>query len=514
MPAIDIESSIRPLDAEGEWWGTRAPVSIIPPMSKPVAVEAIPTKRMARMSGWAQPANLSQITDLTRMQSAFRAAERGRTELLFTLYRDYCSNNSHIVTELGKRLMVVCSEPCTVIPFEQGNAQDQKAADACMKMIDLVEGDGWMRAMKWLLHSCFYPMMVCEKLFEQVTATEEGINLRWRLKNLSPVNPLLYCYYIPYVTSNVIGDDNPKLRPAQPPAQMNQMTIPLPNDRVTDYNPDDWEAELRFWSTFHNGMIDYSWADVYRPEPDRHLVHRGNFTIQPDNFGGPGRSCLVPAIMSVIGRDHFAKFMENFGKPIPVFKVDMEQRDVVAQLQNFWLKARELHALFVNQGAEVDKFDVRVDQGAAGHAQFIGHCQDEISKVIVGQTLSTSAAPTGMGSGVAKLQGEVRDDIRRFDHLMMATTLEKGLLRQFLMLNGISGRVRVSFGGLAEADVKLLAQSLQLLQAAGMELTDNSIEGMGQRIGFRIQRIAPERLQMTGPKGDKAQMDAPKPENN
>lgn len=57
------------------------------------------------------------------------------------------------------------------------------------------------------------------------------------------------------------------------------------------------------------------------------------------------------------------------------------------------------------------------------------------SKAILGQTLSAESKSTGLGSGVADLQGEVRDDILKSDARQIAATLTRDLIYPLLALN-------------------------------------------------------------------------------
>jgi phage gp29-like protein len=58
------------------------------------------------------------------------------------------------------------------------------------------------------------------------------------------------------------------------------------------------------------------------------------------------------------------------------------------------------------------------------------------SKAILGGDLSSTAKATGMGSGVANLQGEVRKDLRDSDAKQIQGTLTRDLLYPILALNG------------------------------------------------------------------------------
>ena len=464
----------------------------------------VPMRRRGRMSGWSQTANLSTVSDVARLQAAIRAAERGVTTQLFTLYRDFIAAGGHLGSELAKRKMALCAEPLSIVPSRKGNNADQRAADTVRKVIDNCES--WERDELSLLDSCFYPLSVGEKIFHPVNDFSGDVPIRWGLKQIARVDPLLFCFQIPYVATGGSG----AIQSIQAPGGL-APSIPVNGNPDSQYDVDDWEPDLRFWNTLPNGYIDYTWGNVYRPDPSRHLIHRGNFMVMPDNFGGPGRGCLFWAFFAAQGRDWFSRAVEYFGMPVPMVKADLENVDVLEKLQEMFSQAYKLRAFFLNIGTEAEWKEARTEQMAQAYSSYIHLCHDEISKSIIGQSLSSHPQSTGQGSGQAKLANDVRDDIRRFDHIMAGQTLRRGLFRQIMDYNGVTNAEppRAHWGGATEADVKLLGQALQQLTQAQIEPTDDALEEIGERMGFRIQRISPEKIAMMGPYGDKATIDAP-----
>ena len=97
-----------------------------------------------RSSGWSQVQNLSQNLDIAKVQSAFRAAERGDCTLLFAYYRDLLISTSMVTTELSKRKLSVLAEPHTILPVDKKNADD---VDACLAITqEISKLKGWTRA--------------------------------------------------------------------------------------------------------------------------------------------------------------------------------------------------------------------------------------------------------------------------------------------------------------------------------------------------------------------------------
>lgn len=128
-------------------------------------------------------------------------------------------------------------------------------------------------------------------------------------------------------------------------------------------------------------------------------------------------------------------------------------------------------------------------------------CERSQSKAILGQTLSAEAKATGMGSGVADLQSEVRDDILRSDAAQFASTLTRDLVYPLLVLNGanldsLRRCPRFVFDTAEPEDMKLYAESLPKLVGIGVQVPAS---------------YAHVKLRIPLPKDGEAVLTAPKP---
>ena len=112
-------------------------------------------------------------------------------------------------------------------------------------------------------------------------------------------------------------------------------------------------------------------------------------------------------------------------------------------------------------------------------------------ELIVGQTGSTKQLASGLNSGGNKQHETVRQDIRQFDGKLLGETIRDQLCRQLLSINGFIGRPpRMVWGGLSpEAQASLGGLVVDLAQS-GLEPTDESVETLGEQIGFALQRKA------------------------
>ncbi|MCW3835982.1 DUF935 domain-containing protein [Sphingomonas canadensis] len=68
-------------------------------------------------------------------------------------------------------------------------------------------------------------------------------------------------------------------------------------------------------------------------------------------------------------------------------------------------------------------------------SRFLAWVNDEISKLVLGQTSSADAKSGGLGTGQADLHGEVRKDIRDFDAMLLSVTLTSTIGKWIVQFN-------------------------------------------------------------------------------
>ena len=183
-------------------------------------------------------------------------------------------------------------------------------------------------------------------------------------------------------------------------------------------------------------------------------------------------------------------------------------------------EARIVNALAVNKDATVELVEMNMANASDAHKIFMDFCNDQITLLICGQVLSSHARAQGLGSGAAGLQGQVREDIIRFDQLCLNNVLQHQLFRQYLDINGIRGNTpRIVWGGSNTIqDSKDLAISLYNLNQAGITVEDSALDDLGTRFGFELKRMeqAPtvEKSEMPEKSLNKESKEQPKEETN
>lgn len=388
-----------------------------------------PRPKSTTTNSGQEPESIISKADADKVASALRSAQGGFTQPLFALYRDIILTHSHIQSELMKRKLAVLGDQFRVLPYDKKVQADKDAAAFCEKAI--YEIKGWRMFCSALLDSVIYPVSVVEKVY---AASSSG----FAISEMIPVPH----YLLDYKTGSMMI-------------------------RAVDEKGKVLETFLE-------------------PDPERYIIHRGHLLNTPDQFGGPMRSLVFWWLASVMNREWWIQFLEKFGEGFLIGKYSRpEDRDVILAA---FKTAKRLRAMAVTKTTEIELKESS-QSGALTFEKFHEIGNREISRLILGQTLSASTDPTGMGSGTSNLQGEVRDDIKQLDGQMLGETIRDQFLVQLCRINGLSGRAPyLSWGSQSPKDQKGIADLLAVLANAGMEPDDDAIEPISERIGFSLRR--------------------------
>ena len=174
--------------------------------------------------------------------------------------------------------------------------------------------------------------------------------------------------------------------------------------------------------------------------------------------------------------------------PFPVGKYPAGDTAAKASLQSAFSNALRIGGMVVSDQTTIELIEA---SGSSTDAfeRLQKWAERQIQIAIVGQDLSSSSAPTGLGSGVATLQGQVRDDMTAFDSQMIGQTLTDHLAKPHLSINGLRGSCKVEIG--AASNLRAMGQLASVLPsifAAGMELTDDGISTISRMLGVGLQR--------------------------
>lgn len=389
-----------------------------------------PADRVSVMSPLQELPNVAMTMTADRLVEILNAAENGDTRELFALYRDVVCD-SHIQAEFSKRKAAILGDPISLIPYESENPNDEAAKTLCQP---IVTSQTFRDAFSHLLNSTLWPLSVVEKV------------------------------YAPSGSGFVLGELVP----------VHYQLLDFTKGPLYIYDVDETGRPL---STSHPA------------DPDRYIIHRAHLMPIPDRWGGPMRSLLFWWMLRSMSRQWWGNFLERFG--IPFLKGKYKDAEGRAVLERAFASACRLGAIVVSQGTEAEIVQAAKGDSSASYEQFIELCNREISKLILGQTLSSTATPTGIGGGATPLQAEVRDDLRKLDAASLAQTVQSQLFSQYLAINNQRGRSpQILFGSDSASETATLFATVKGLSEAGFEPDDDGLANISKRVGFAVRRKA------------------------
>ena len=382
-----------------------------------------------------EPVDTLATLSADRVHAAIIAAEQGDTELLFAIYRDILISDSHIQSCIETRFLAVLGDDPLITPRNPAKPEDVAAAEAIQAAMDRLPD--FMGMCADLLWGILWPLSMVERTYR--ASEEPGLQYDW-------------------------GDVSP----------------------VPDY--------LFRWTTGHLELAEIDPATRmrsgkwFKPDPNRYITHRGHLLRHPDCWGGPMRALMWWYLLKTMDREWWVRFLDRFGTPFPVAKFEKSDDRSRQILERALKLSTRIGGIVVSSATQVEL--VQANTAAAdAHQRFFGVCNDEISRRILGQTLSSTSAPTGIGSGASTLQGQVRDDIATFDKKRYAQTVRSQFFAPWLKLNGFKGSPpNITFGGDEQEEVGVTAEALSKLYTAGMRVTDKSLPDLSKRVGLELER--------------------------
>lgn len=188
------------------------------------------------------------------------------------------------------------------------------------------------------------------------------------------------------------------------------------------------------------------------------------------------RVLVWPFIYKSYSIGDLAEFLETYGLPIILGKYYKgaspdEKSSLMHAVTALGHDARAI----MPKEMEIEIQKVTGSGDSSTHLSMVDWAERSISKGILGQVLSAEAKATGMGSGVADLQGEVREDIRNSDCRKLAGTLTRDLVYALGVINkpGIDWLRRCPrfvFDLGEPEDLKLYAESLPKIAQNGARI--------------------------------------------
>ncbi len=204
------------------------------------------------------------------------------------------------------------------------------------------------------------------------------------------------------------------------------------------------------------------------------IVHRHQAKSGYLSRAGLHRVLAWPYLFKAYSVRDFAEFLEIFGIPLRLGKYPAG-----AQAHEKATLLRAVTAIGHNAaGIMPEGMSIEIEEAAKGSADpfmaLIDWAERSESKAIVGQTTSSEAKPTGLGSGVASLHGEVRHDLLVSDAAQLGASLTRQMLYPLLVVNrgqrDPRRMPRLQFDTGEAEDMALFADALPKLVSVGVQV--------------------------------------------
>lgn len=171
----------------------------------------------------------------------------------------------------------------------------------------------------------------------------------------------------------------------------------------------------------------------------------------------------------------WVSFLETYGLPMRLGRYDNGETE-----ENIRILARAVADIGSDAAAVFPKtMEIEFVDGKGGTApsdlwrSMAEYIDDQVSKVVLGQTNSADAKAGGLGSGQADVHNEVRKDIRDADAMMLSATLNRDLVIPMIMFNfGPQDEYpSLNIGEPEKEDVKALIEAAVALVPLGVKIS-------------------------------------------
>jgi phage gp29-like protein len=175
----------------------------------------------------------------------------------------------------------------------------------------------------------------------------------------------------------------------------------------------------------------------------------------------------------------WATFAEIFGQPLRLGKyspgaTEADKQALLSAVANIGTDA----AAIIPESMLIEFVETRGSGGAEVYERFCEYLDKQVSKAVLGQTLTTETPREGGGSrAAAQVHDAVRRDIMESDARRLGATLTRDLARPIVDLNLGPQRhyPRIALGLAADGDVKLFADMVAELADRGLRVGQREV---------------------------------------
>ena len=271
--------------------------------------------------------------------------------------------------------------------------------------------------------------------------------------------------------------------------------------RLSYPDPKTWD--LHIWD---QGMV--RWWDAAVPDsptsrlygiaiadyPGKFIVHSPQLRGDYPTRDGLGREIAYWMVLKGIAARGAGQYLERFGKPWVTGSyatATAKDNRRVASTDDILAANNAASALGLGSIASAvlpDSVTLNIDhpEGGITQAEFLGLCNQEMSKAVLGQTMTTDVGANGGNRALGQVQKEGSKELSRYDATCLAETLKRDLVSWIVRLNYPEAMhlvPQVTLHVDEKPDPVQIAKVAQIAVAAGMPV---DADELATRLGLKL----------------------------
>lgn len=170
--------------------------------------------------------------------------------------------------------------------------------------------------------------------------------------------------------------------------------------------------------------------------PRKFIVHRFGAKDESPYGKGLGHVLFWPVFFKRQDITFWLVFADKFGSPTAVGKYPPgAKKEEQAKLLDTLRAIAQDAGIIIPEGMMIEYLEAARTGSIDTYEKLARYMDEQISKAVLGETMSTTAAGAGLGSSQATVQNEVRTEISRADADMLSDTLNATLVRWIVDYN-------------------------------------------------------------------------------
>jgi phage gp29-like protein len=214
--------------------------------------------------------------------------------------------------------------------------------------------------------------------------------------------------------------------------------------------------------------------------PFLYVIHEPLLLSGPQILSGLAYTALFMWLVKSFDVTSWAAFVDRFGYPVRLGKYGKKAtKEDIATLKRAVAAIGSDVGAVVPDSMIIDIVEAKTTAGSAKVYQDLAEwCDKQLSKLVLGQTASAEGTPGSLGNESGR--EEVRQDIIEADAIQLEKTLNRDLVRPYVLFNFNEQAVypRLVLRKIEAQDVKLVVDSVQKLGSLGLTVKAQEVRDL------------------------------------